>query len=444
MQSWKNHIPLYSFSVLCALCVFSYLPLLQFGMITGTHIDVSLVYIALMFTAICAVPEVWRHRTVVWSYPAWRWLIAYQLFVSLSVLWSQNVSRALLTIAFGWALIAVVSLVLVYRAPLKRHSPTIERWVRIAIYVSLWWAGWQLIGDAFHMPNWTTLLPPQYGGDVFGVARPTAFALEPQFFGSLLLVVFGIGVHRSITQTQWSDGPLLVVVTTFLLLTLSRGALVASVAIVVLLIATQRHSRRALLRTGGLLVLGVGIGFVTLFCLASIRGGAITSGAVSVRAAVEHLSVGYFRFSTPSQPTHSVASVASPTPSYIQSSTDSRLSMAQVALQIWRSSPLTGVGVGSFGAASRELSPIYPLSTVANNYYLELLAEVGMIGLLLFGGFITTILHNLGKQRNWLLLALLVGVLSQWWFFSGNANVIHVWILLGIAAAATPIIKKKR
>ena len=62
-----------------------------------------------------------------------------------------------------------------------------------------------------------------------------------------------------------------------------------------------------------------------------------------------------------------------------------------------------------------------------------MLAELGVLGTTLFGAFIISLLIILIRAKQWLALSLLLGFLVQWYFFSGNANVIHVWIVIGLS-----------
>ena len=105
---------------------------------------------------------------------------------------------------------------------------------------------------------------------------------------------------------------------------------------------------------------------------------------------------------------------------------------------------LFGVGTGGFGAAVHQRTDSRDAGTVANNYYLEMLAELGLVGFILFVTFVVSLLYRLVTRRQFLLIAIIAGYLVQWYFFSGNADVIHVWVVIGLAlAVSSPTFKRR-
>ncbi len=417
-------------TVLFATLIFSYAPTLQFGSVSGFHIDISLLYIVLVGSIAYYALTLWDRRLFVWSHVAWRWLVLFQLFATASTMWSPNPLRAAATVGFGWLLVLLVAVLVAHKKELHDSLTHNEKWVRGSLLLGLVIGGWQLMGDALHVPSWATLLPAMYNGEVFGFARPTSFALEPQFFGSLLLIPYGVFLYRVLHGQSKGDVAWLIALTTMLLLTLSRGAVLGAIVITIILVAYFARQGTRLIRVGLALFISINIALLLVLTTATLRSGSAEDGTKSVKASIEHMTLGTIRFPTP---TTTISVAPSPEPTYIQSSTDSRLSMSKLAQRLWETSPVIGVGIGGFGAAASSLSPEFTPSTIANNYYLEMLAELGIVGVALFIVFIATTVYELIRRRRWLFVALLSGVLAQWWFFSGNANVLHVWVLFGIA-----------
>lgn len=442
MNRWPKPFSARMVAMLFGLSVFSYLPLLQLGKVRDIHIDLSLLYAALLITAGSLVPILWRSLPLLWSYIAWRWLITFQLYASISIFWTTNPIRGAITTVFGWLLVFVVSGIIIYYKDLYRLRQLITRYVQYAFVASIVFATWQLIGDAFHAPSWLTFLPIDYTSSVFGVARPTGFALEPQFFGSLLLIPFGVLLYRKFTGHGSKQSCIaFFIVSAFILLTLSRGALIA-VGVLFTLISLFYWPGIRMWSRQGLLLLGAGaVAFLGMGVLSSVRNGSIESGYATIRGTIRHLSLGTIsldRASTPQNSTETIAPTSQPTdPAYVSSSTKSRLTMSQVALELWSSAPLTGVGLGGFGLAAHKISDEYQTGAVTNNYYLELLAELGVIGSLLFAGFLVTLFQPLVRKSQWLLACLASALLVQWAFFSGNANVVHIWLIFGILLAVS-------
>jgi Kef-type K+ transport system membrane component KefB len=112
--------------------------------------------------------------------------------------------------------------------------------------------------------------------------------------------------------------------------------------------------------------------------------------------------------------------------------------MSQEALAIWLTNSQTilfGAGTGGFGAALHNKEPAYASQSIVNNQYIEVLTELGVIGLLVFLGLLVFPTYTLFKLRQWTILAILGALYSQWLFFSGNLNVTHLWVALAVAYA---------
>lgn len=114
-----------------------------------------------------------------------------------------------------------------------------------------------------------------------------------------------------------------------------------------------------------------------------------------------------------------------------------RLELWTEAIQHWRTSPIWGIGVGQF----RELS-----GHVAHNMYFQVLAEQGVIGVVILFGWLGAIIWNLlrgvlhrddpdrvAMASSWLLalIAILVmGLTGSWELYSKS-----LWSLMGISTA---------
>ena len=150
-------------------------------------------------------------------------------------------------------------------------------------------------------------------------------------------------------------------------------------------------------------------------------------------------------------------------------SVQSRFTLWSACAEMIRQKPLTGWGVGSFPLKAGDYISTVPtaaqvekqgvtLSSIAHNEYLQLGAELGMVGLGLYlavilGFFVHTIraLKQSGSpSRRWLILASIAGVASQsinaltnpGWHFS-DVNPL-LWLLMGMGmAAAMPHVTAK-
>ena len=456
MERFRRSWPLTSFVILLACLWLSYHPVVTFGTWDGVHLDGSLLYLLAIVAAASSLFMTWRQRRMLWQNKLWLLLVGFSAYVTLSILWSPNPFRAIVTSAFLWLMVGISIAAAIHFPALLKKRAVLRRILISGLIASCLWAVWQIFADAIGIHSAYTLLPDAYRSSVFGFARPTAFSLEPQFFASLLLAPFGWFLHRTLSERSWQDSIGLALTSCMLVLTMSRGGLLAA-SVIALIIATvyYRHWK-----SGVRMVVGVGIGTVTALLVmtgaASINQRDAISGRDALARSLNHLSLGMIdvpqesaaeKSEQPKRTTNATKKASDASDGYVKSSTTSRLSMSQKAVELWAEQPATflfGVGVGGFGTALHERDPSQPVQSVTNNYFLEMLAELGLIGMALFASFIIWLLYRLAIRRQTLLLALIVGFLAQWCFFSGNANVIHVWVILGIALAVSTPLHKRR
>jgi hypothetical protein len=438
-----QRLPFTSLLLLFPLLIFSYYPVISLGTAFGVHLDISLLYGVLLFVFITNLPSVWKQRAILTSSLAWKIGLLFVIYIWISYLWSSNPFRAFVTASFFTLVFGIFSASIVHLPALVKQKHIIIKLPGYAFVFAGVLALWQIIADAAHLSPAFSLLPSMYSGDTFGIARPTSFALEPQFFGSLLLIPFLYTSYRFLTRTLKLDVILFSLSTFLLLLTLSRGALLAAIIALVVLIAFLRPSWPSALK---LLLVGAGSIVLTLLCIAligTLRQDTI-SGYATVKNVISQLTLG--TISLPDEAKKPVTTTeppsSTPTPSsqpgYVESSTTSRLSMNTEAINIWSSSPrtqLVGVGIGGFGASLQARHAEAPDSSVVNNFYLELLAETGLIGAVLFFSFVGSLIYIAITGRQYLLLSLVIAFLVQWCFFSGTSNVVHIWIIFGLLAA---------
>ena len=115
-----------------------------------------------------------------------------------------------------------------------------------------------------------------------------------------------------------------------------------------------------------------------------------------------------------------------------------RVELWQVALRLWASAPILGVGPGAFGTqmTQYQIGPVF--SQYAHNTYLQVAAESGTLGLLAMVAVIALVLvvawRRLGaggEAESWLRLGLIAGVAS----FAAHNIVDFTWYVPGVALA---------
>lgn len=452
------------FIVFFAILPFSYVPTLTLGRHASMNVDISLIYIVLivvtigitLLTPIARYRKTWRTTPL----PI-RLLLAclatYGIYtIASGAVLSPNPTRGIVTASYLGLILVIVSHMYTYRDILTQYKATILRAVAASLGVAILFGYWQIIGETFGVSTAWTQLPAAYQAGVFGYARPTGLSWEPQFFGSLLVpAVLYLGYAALVRNRRWWWYGGFVLCLTITLLTLSRGAIyslaIGGVVLLVLAVVTQRRRLTKLLRP--LVSLGC-LTAISILLAASIIGWAAETnqrdeiaGWQAIDKYIAQLSLDTVRLSrtSPSVPTVTSAPVQPTQPApqevsgYVESSTDSRLSMSAVAVDLWVQSPtalLLGVGFGGFGTAAHMQDPTLPPYSIVNNYYLEVIAETGLLGIGLLAGFLSMLGYWLLRQKAIVLLAILIAAMTHMLFYSGNANTLHIWVLFGVCLIA--------
>ena len=410
----------------------------------------------------------------------------FPLYATLSIFWSPNPLRALLTAAIIWLLFCAILAIIFLTPRLQPDNNFRQKWLKIffitsAIVCVVCWL--QAIFDVLGIDREATLLCRGCVAQTFGFPHPSGFAIEPQFMGNLLLaptlmMLFGIAYSSGRTYAAFFF-------VTTLFLTFSRGAIYAfAIALIVLVIFALKNRQFRL----SLLAIPVAAFIFTLtaqgiFTVVGPTHGSFTSG---VAKSIHHLSLGIidFRPQTPqnapgatsdSNPLSYQAQAESglktpqnsPQPpifdGYVAESTNVRLSLNAIALETWRQSPSTvlfGVGLGGAGTAMHAAFPTEVASSkeIVQNQPISLLLELGVIGVALaIGGiwqFLALLFETIRsatseveatrarndeprerrvstEQRQGIaaVATLLIAYFITLQFFSGLGNALHIYLL---------------
>lgn len=397
----------------------------------------------------------------------------FPLYATLSIFWSVNPLRALLTAGIIW-LLFFAAFALIYLLPLlKPAKQFLYRLIAIffasTVVVSIFcWV--QCLLDALGVSREVTLLCPGCTSWTFGLPHPSGFAIEPQYMGNLLLAptllaLYLLAFRKNSRRQRVGLAVLASFFSATLFLTMSRGAIYAyAIALVILFIfvLARRH--------GKFWLWIVGIPVSTFLCTLIMQGIFATisptvdnfySGTTKV---IHQLSLGLIdlRPQSDSAPENSTpedfASVKNPVENskntdntntsdsddapeskfdgYIPASTNVRLGLSGVALQTWPKSPIFGVGLGGAGVAISRAFPENNLAApnaIVQNEPISLLLELGLVGVLLVAlAFWLAFGRGSGFWQNPDLpffLALIVAYLATLQFFSGPANALQIYLI---------------
>ena len=191
-------------------------------------------------------------------------------------------------------------------------------------------------------------------------------------------------------------------------------------------------------------------------CAAVIFGGPARSRIVGTLIIIVAIGVGYYAFAAPADVRERAAST-------VGGQRDPRFDTWSIARSMTGDHPILGVGLGNFTVVQSRYLPgqaslvgvrkLHNTPLVAHNTYLEILAELGIVGLALFVAIVVSIaggaIRSLGRisarspsaeltVRG--LIAVLSVFLTAYAFVSGTYAK-HIWLLVGVLAAAASIVR---
>lgn len=429
---------------------FGYQPLFQLGQDSTSYYELSIPLMYLTALALVGVPTIWRYRQRL-LHDKTTWLVT--AFVALSVLslfWTPNIVRGVLTVGIVGLLWLVFLAALVELKKIQGIAPALAKLlVANGVFMSIL-AFVQIVAGIW-LSRSEALLCAGCVADQFGFVRPNVFAIEPQFFGSLLLAPLVL-LLRSILKGEYNKVVVgsFFITSTALFLTLSRGAIFAFTFGALVLFILYRHNVAHLLRAVGILVIAL---VVTLF----IQGGAAAANPridvtfrEAVAASVNQLTLGVVDIDAEeeqeAEPIEQTNSTVPAYDGYVEESTNVRVGMSQLALSTWADNPsrlLFGVGAGGAGLAMHEQ---YPDKTgarqIVQNQYVEVLLEYGLVGFGLFVAILAGIVRNT-RHSKWV-WALLLAYIVQWNFFSGYPNALHIYLVLIAVYVASSLSSERR
>ena len=465
MKNFSINVTKYLLILFPPVFFFSYFPIIALGSNNYMNFELSLPEIWLVIFFLFSLPQL---KTVYKFYNPKILLLAtiLPLYFTLTIIWSENRPRAILTAGLFWLLI-FAALNLVYRLKTdktkKLHASLIKSLLVSATAVSIFcWI--QCILDVAGVPRDATLLCRGCVSISFGFPHPSGFAIEPQFMGNLLLapVLLCFYLLSKFQKTPKNIKKRLYIIlltlflTSTLFLTLSRGAIYAFVVALVIMLM--------LIRKKSMLIRSIAYAFISLAVALVAFGTFSTLGPTSdtffdgTAKAIHQLSLGKIDFrsdrvknatdantETNTTVEASATSTDDATESafsgYVAESTNVRLGLNSLAIKTWVTSPkyvLVGAGLGSAGPAMNRAFPdeIGPKEIVQNEY-VSLLLETGLVGVILLASVVifTTVAlvkHQKTARKTVLITPLFVSVTLGFsltlLFFSGLPNALHLYL----------------
>jgi putative inorganic carbon (hco3(-)) transporter len=277
--------------------------------------------------------------------PALGWAALLGLAVGLSLLFAPDPAQSVLD-SLRYALFIIFFFLVLQ---LTSTAEQVRRIVRVMVLSSAAAAAYGL-----------------YGFLVVGLERAAGPILDPNDFAYLMICVLPLGVYLLLSERRrrllWTTCCVLMLAAT--LATLSRGALVGLAALAPWAVATRRVP-----------VKGVLLGFAVL----------VSAGALAFTALAPML---HDRLEAKSR--------------IADKNVTARQALWSAALRMWEDRPLTGVGPGRFGIEAPAYvrnNPLVIERPVTHNSYLNVLAELGVLGLVAFVGMLGSSWRLLARAR---------------------------------------------
>lgn len=443
--------------ILPAALYFSYFPVIGLGANESMNFELSLPLIWLvLFDALGVGMVVWGTVTkkifqswreagrAIWH--NWLWLLL-PVLITLSIVWSLNPVRGVLTTGILWLIYLAVFVMAVVgkRIEFPEHFwRDFWRWFFGASLVAAAWCWLQCVLDLVGLGQEYTLMCNGCVVWTFGFPHPNGLAIEPQFMGNLLLApTLLAGWFAFGRKKYW---PLFLVLTATLFLTFSRGAIYAFVVGLALMTVLRIVQTKRWQTLG--IWLGVAIAF--LFTL-NVQGVMAAVGPTNetylsgIAKAVHQLSLGVVDVrgqvaemegtlgGVADEQSDEATGEGAIFDGYVAESTNARVRLNDAALTIWRDNPknmLIGVGIGGAGQALYDYGLSPAPKEIVQNEYLSLLLEIGLIGIVLVVLTLVLSVRALRQSPLWIaLLAVGLAFMVSLCFFSGLANALQIYLL---------------
>lgn len=458
----------YLIYILPLVLCFSYYPLMKLGENETMYFELSLpllwlvIFDVVAFVMVCKKYQKELFTKVFGS--IWWWL--FPIFVTISVIWSLNVTRGILTVGLMWLLFFAVIGFFELRENLDaKFWKIFWRWFfSSALFVCVWCVV-QCVMDVLGASQEVSLLCDGCVYQMFGFPHPNGFSVEPQFMGNLLLAQIIVSAYFYLKSGGKKYLGLFTIFAATLFLTFSRGAIYACVVGLVFLFCfwcfrakktDRKNALFSVLKTLGVFVLAF---IFTLNLQGVLAASSPTSDTYGdgVAKVLNHLSLGVIDVRGKAEPegteqlvensdslvenlvdnSEGGEAVEAAFDGYVAESTDTRVRLARAALDIWKKdfkTVMVGVGIGGAGQAlyNNGLSPA-PREIVQNEYA-SLLLETGVVGASLFVLMVVMVVKTVLKRGevSGMILALISAYAVTLLFFSGLPNALQIVLLPGV------------
>ena len=454
-----------------AVLYFSYFPVIALGKDATMNFELSIPLIWLVLFDVVALVLMGLRKKLVLFVQKWIYLL-FPVFASLSILWSSNVLRGVLTAGIMWALYIAVFAIVALKDEVM-NADFGRKMLKVFLGASVVVCAWcfiQCVLDIAGVQRECSLLCQGCVSVMFGFPHPNGFAIEPQFMGNLLLapaIVLVWLILRSRLRVK-CHAALFFIFAATLFLTFSRGAIYAfgvGLVFLTMFVFVKNGWGKMWKRVGmvwGLVILSFVLTLNIQGIMAELGPTNDTYRSAVVKV-LNHLSLGIIDLrekvseapvdvdtpvavaSTEVVVSGEVVEISDDGDSikedaifdgYVEESTEKRKMMTDNALVVWRNSfknVMFGVGLGGAGRAMQEAGLIDNANEIVQNQYASVLLEMGLTGIILLVVLLVLIVKLVIKTPiNSLLLTLFVVYGVSLFFFAGLPNALHIYLMPAI------------
>ncbi len=366
-------------------------------------------------------------------------LAIFLIWMVLVIPISINLSRAVMVFVFStYAIVLSVSISLLYKN--KYLQPMLVALLAGAVITCLFGL-YQYFGDIFGLSVQYTGLRERYTYALFGFPRVQSTGLEPLYFASYLLLPTSILASIFLTKAKLihlntrSSIAIFSLFCLLIFLTVSRGAIYGLIAMMLSMVMFLLFKKITTLKRVIAIFLAIIVGFGLSWLL------------------INHLNTNPSQYFT--QKKGAEVYTEQITNTTFNDAGDERAKARQNAINLIKQQKLAvtvGIGPGQYGPYMMNNQPDENGWTIVNNQPLELLLELGIVGLIIFATFVIYIFIQglrLVPLKDPIVSATLIGLLGylvaeaiQYQSFS-TLYITHIWVAIGLLIGITRLDSEK-
>ena len=440
--------------ILPGVLCFSYYPVITLGGSESMNYELSLPLIWLGVFDVAAFVLMIKKRKLARGMKGEWWWLLFPGFLSMSVAWSLNSVRGVLTVGILWLVYFAIYGMWNLRGLLAETRFKDKFWkVFFGSYLVVCaWCAVQCVMDLAGVGREVSLMCAGCTYKMFGFPHPNGLAIEPQFMGNLLLAPAIVSMWMAMKNKKYYW--LVFVFAAGVFLTFSRGAIYAFVVATIFVVTMEMVRQKTwkfcktfvIVAAAFLCVLGA----QGVMAAVSPTNDTFGSGVAKV---LNHLSLGIIDIRGAEESEDEVINEEEVAENaveeeksngveqaafdgYVAESTDVRVKLSKEAVEVWKGDAGTiigGVGLGGAGQALYMKGLSDSPKEIVQNEYVSLLLETGLIGVMLLVLTVVLVIKAVLKSKaTSVLLALMVAYGITLMFFSGLPNALHIYLLTGL------------